>query len=212
METYRLSANAIRLLLAGSDRDCIDRTLFQCIDCNLYYCFQDLQGNDSLCPQCQSPDILTSAEEIFQIQQAATPKVSMKRRIAQSLYELGIIPDTRITKNEPTYIREFVNYVCEAETLQTSNGRIWDISAFLSAIALKMKSEIGVTATDEEIASVVASSARKTHFGHKPVIEAIEDCLCYWTRTDAVQSVGYRFGNLTVALGVIAEAINNPDQ
>jgi len=69
LTTLEITPNAIALLLAGTDSENIEKTLFQCCSCNLYYTWDDLQyhqfdrecGSD-LCPRCGSQDLTTNAE------------------------------------------------------------------------------------------------------------------------------------------------------
>jgi len=65
LTTLELTPNAAALLRDGTDSDNIEKTLFQCCSCNLYYCWADLaqhNTNSDICPRCGSQDLATNAE------------------------------------------------------------------------------------------------------------------------------------------------------
>ncbi len=62
--------------------------------------------------------------------------------------------------------------------------------------------------SDGLIMSAVESAAYHVCLHDKDLVLAVEEILFSWIKTEAIQSLGYRVGNMTIIVGAIAEAIN----
>jgi len=76
--THQLTSNAIALLVAGTDSNSIEKSLFHCNSCGLYYTWVDLADHSfdkecgaDRCPGCGSADLMTNAEVLLDLPQAS---------------------------------------------------------------------------------------------------------------------------------------------
>ncbi len=134
---------------------------------------------------------------------------------AQKLCDMGIIPETVISEDDPPFIAAFINYIATATSQESANIKLLTLTEFIGQVANQLKwfAANGQYLSDALIEVYVSNAATRTNLDDGTIVRATQSCLNDCHQADrAMESVIYRMGNLLVALGAIAETANDIDR